>query len=542
METQVYRAKKIITLNAAQPMATHVAVRDGKILAVGDAQACRAWGDFPVDERFAEHIILPGFVEGHCHLLAGGMWRYTYVGFQARVGPDGRHWSGASNMEEVVARLQEAERALPPGRDALIAWGLDPLFFGDQRPTASDLDRISSERPVAILHSNFHVMTVNSVALDMVGFDADTEVEGVSKGVDGAPDGELQETAAMFPLMRRLKMDFSDLSNDTKSLWDFAATCQRVGVTTAADLINDLHDEDVARFQQITESENYPIRLCSLLNGLAGTPDEIAARALSLAEKSHEKLRLGAVKLMTDGSIQAFTARLRWPGYFNGADNGIWNIAPEQLKAMVDCLNQAHVPMHIHANGDEAIEVTLDAIEAALKTHFNPEHRTTIQHCQMADAAQFERMAKLGACANLFSNHLYYFGDIHREVTVGPQRAEHMNAARTALSLGVKLAVHSDAPVTPMGPLHCAWAAVVRETAKGQSMGDAQRLCVAEALHAVTLGPAYTLNMESEVGSIEVGKWADFAILEADPFEVAPEALKDISIWGTVLAGKAFPL
>ncbi len=123
---------------------------------------------------------------------------------------------------------------------------------------------------------------------------------------------------------------------------------------------------------------------------------------------------VGIVKLVVDGSIQGFTARLRWPGYHNGAPNGLWYIAPEELPSIVAAYHDAGIQLHIHTNGDEATELALDAVEAAQTAKPRPDHRHTLQHCQMADAAQFKRMKALGMCVNLFANHLYYWGEPER--------------------------------------------------------------------------------------------------------------------------------
>jgi len=536
MATTVFEAKKVITMDPNCPEATHIAVREGRILAVGNLEKVSGWGPYTLDDSFKDKIILPGFVEGHAHLLAGGMWKYLYVGYQDRVDPDGKLWQGVVTIEDVLERLAQEDAKLPPDVP-LIAWGFDPIFLMDTRPDKSDFDKISNTRPIVVMHSNFHVMTVNSASLAMAQYDAHTNVDGIAKDGNGEPNGELQEMAAMFPLMRRLGIDFRELGRTREAVEAFGRVCNRVGVTTATDLINELDEEAIAGLKKVTETDGYPIRLVPMLNGLSQTPADAAKRALELKEMSTANLHLGGVKLVTDGSIQAFTARVRWPGYYNGAPNGIWNIAPQQLNSMVDTLNENGVAMHIHTNGDEAVDAALDAVEIAIKNNPNPDHRITLQHCQMADKAQFQRMKKLGVCVNLFSNHIYYFGDQHAAITIGPDRAERMDGTRTALDHDIPLAIHSDAPVTPMGPLTCAWAASNRITASGAVLGASECITIQEALHAVTLGPAYTLKMDGKVGSIEVGKWADFAILEDDPTTVDPRALKDIEVWGTVLGG-----
>ena len=198
--------------------------------------------------------------------------------------------------------------------------------------------------------------------------------------------------------------------------------------------------------------------------------------------------------------------------------------------------------MHIHVNGDEASEAALDAIEEAQARHPRFDHRHTLQHCQMADDAQFRRMAALGTCVNLFANHIWYFGDQHYEVTMGPDRAMRLDACGSALRHGVPLAIHSDAPVTPMGPLHVAWCAVNRLTPSGRVLGENQKISVEAALQAITLGPAFTLKLDREIGSIEIGKKADFAVLGEDPFAVPPVELKDLPVLGTVMGGRHFPV
>jgi predicted amidohydrolase YtcJ len=208
---------------------------------------------------------------------------------------------------------------------------------------------------------------------------------------------------------------------------------------------------------------------------------------------------------------------------------------------MVDAYHSAGIQMHMHTNGDEASELMIDAIEKAIHKTPWPDHRHTLTHCQMADEAQFRRMANLGICSNLFANHIYYWGDQHYSLTMGPDRATRMDACATAKRTGVPYTIHSDAPVTPLDPLFTAWCAVNRLTVSGQVLGPNERIPVDDALQAITLGAAYTLHLNHLVGSIEPGKFADFAILEEDPVEVPPERLKDVPVWGTVVGGTPYP-
>jgi predicted amidohydrolase YtcJ len=535
----IYPARSILTMDPWHPCEAAVAVRDGRILGVGSPDTLAGWGPHRIDERYADLVLMPGLVEAHSHLLEGGIWDYSYVGFYRRCGPDGRLWHGLTSITAVVDGLRAAEARLADPDAPLVAWGLDPILFGGPRVVVADLDRVSRRRPVAVIHANFHALNVNSAMLARAGITRDTDVEGVMRDCSGSPTGELAELAAMFPVFRVIGDPFA-LGRDERAAWDFARLALAAGVTTAIDITNDLSDESVTALRRATLREDFPLRLVAALFANGVDPRTGIERVRARIAGNTDTLRFGPVKLITDGSIQGFTGRLKWPGYYDGHPNGIWNIAPAELDELVAAYHGAGLQLHIHVNGDEASEVALDALERSLARNPRPDHRHTLQHCQMADAAQFRRMRALGLCVNLFCNHLYYWGDVHRSVTMGPDRAERMDAAGTARTLGIPLAMHSDAPITPMAPLFTAWCAVNRRTASGRVLGPGERITVDDALHAITLGAAYTLRLDGEIGSIEVGKRADFAVLAEDPTSLPPEALKDVRVVGTVLGGVPF--
>jgi len=537
----IYRAKRILTMNPAQPEATHVAVRDGRILGAGRLDALSGWGEHRIDDRFADKVLMPGLVEGHSHLMEGAIWAYVYVGYHERMDPDGRVWPGATSIEAVVERLREAERALADAAQPVIGWGLDPIYFGAERVRRADLDRVSTERPVGIMHASFHILNVNSRALERGGLLRRGVMHpGVPLGDDGLPTGELKGPDAMMPVAPHVGFDRERLAADESGLERFARLAVRTGVTTATDLASPLPQNAVNMMLRVSGQPGFPLRVVSLLRQMSQTPQQLVDRARALRELSTDLLRLGAIKIVADGSIQGFSARLRWPGYYNGAPNGLWYTPPETMRAVYALALEQGLLVHTHTNGDEATELVLDCVEAALKAQPVRDHRYTLQHCQLADAAQFRRIQALGMCVNLFPNHHFYWGDQHYETTVGPERAERMNACATALACGVPLAIHSDAPVTPLGPLFTAWCAVNRRTASGRVLGEHERIGVQDALRTVTLGAAYTLRLDQEIGSIECGKRADFAVLEDDPLEAGADALKDVRVWGTVQGGRVF--
>jgi predicted amidohydrolase YtcJ len=537
MPITIYPARKIITMNRSRPEATHVAVRDGRILGVGSLDELRGWGTAELDERFSDKVLMPGLVEGHSHLMAGALWRYTYCGYFDVGDPDGRQVPGANSLTAVISALQSNA----PSDGPVVGWGFDPIYFGSQRCTRHDLDAVSRTRPVGVLHASGHILNVNSAALELAGFlRQGIDHPAFPLGADGLPTGELKGPEAMMPVLEHVGLSRNFLGGDETGMRAFAKLCVRAGVTTATDLAATLDDTSVETLLRVTAEEAFPVRIAPMLRLLGITPTHAVQRATALRERSTDMLRLGGIKLVADGSIQGFSARLRWPGYFNGAPQGLWYTAPEVMRETYALALQAGLLVHTHTNGDEATAMALDCFEAAVQLHPARDHRFTLQHVQLADAAQFKRMQALGLCANLFANHLYYWGDQHHEVTVGPERASRMNACRSALDAGVALAIHSDAPITPLGPLFTAWCAVNRSSASGRVLGAAERLTVPEALHAITLGAAHTLRLDGEVGSIACGKRADFCVLEDDPTAVAPQALKDVRVWGTVQGGRVF--
>jgi predicted amidohydrolase YtcJ len=549
-ETTIYSADSVQTLDPARPETTAVAVRDGHVLATGTPEELP--DDAVVDDRYADAVLVPGFVEAHTHAMGIQFWSFPYVGYHERRSPDGDVVGGYRTMAAVLDRLREHEATLDDG-EPLVAWGLEPLFFDDDgldadrfEPMVELLDTVSETRPVFLLHLSGHVAFVNSALLSGAEIDEHADEEFVVTE-DGSPTGELREFAGM-----KLTGDvFARLfgAGGGEALRAYGRRASRVGCTTVADLGGPrLHEPAVRdRWQRVVSKPDFPVRIALAYNpSVTGATDlshdEVADLLLDLRGRSTDKLRFGIAKLILDGSIQGFTARLRPPHYHVDGSNGIWNIPPDELVDVMRPYHEAGLTIFCHCNGDEASERFIDAVEQLQRETPRPDHRHTIQHCQLATREQYRRMANLGICANVFSNHVYYYGDQHYRTTVGPGRAERMDACRTAGDEGVPFTMHSDFPITPLDPLFTAWCAVTRVTDTGRILGEHERISVRDALEAMTLGGAYTLGMDDEIGTIEPGKRADFTVLERDPLDVDPMELKDVGVRGTVVGGRPFDL
>ncbi len=535
----IFVARRIVTLDPSLPLATHVAVRDGRVLATGGAEIVAQFRG-RLDGRFSRNVIVPGFIEGHGHATDGLMWRSPYVGFFPRTSPDGQQAGGFQSIASVVDYLRSIAAAMPDATAPLVAWGFDPIYFDGPRMTAADLDAISPRRMIVVAHVSGHILNVNSAVLEKAGFSPDSNLDGLVRDGAGRLTGELQGPAVMGRANRATGDGGLLRALDVPGLRDYGRIAQRVGVTTSTDLANAMTPDNVAALQAATEDADFPIRLVPAMRAREYSLTDGLARIAALRPQSTDKLHFGLVKLVVDGSIQGFTARLRWPFYHNGAPNGLWYVAPDELEAIVTAYHNAGHQLHIHTNGDEASELATEMIGRAIAAHPRADHRHTLQHCQMADAAIFRRMKTFGMCVNLFANHIFYWGEQHAALTMGPSRVRHLDACGTALACGVPLAIHSDTPVTPVDPRFTMWCAVNRLSSAGRVLGPAERITAAQALHAVTIGPAYTLKLDHLVGSIEVGKFADFAVLDDDPLTVDPATIKDIPVVATVMGGRVF--
>jgi predicted amidohydrolase YtcJ len=158
----IYRTRRTLTLDPNRPSVTHVAVRDGRILGAGALEDLTPWGEHVIDDRFADKVLMPGFVEGHCHVIEGAFWRFLYVGYHDRMDPNGRVWPGLRSLEAVIDRLQQANAESGGARTPLVAWGFDPIYFRDRRCVRADLDRVSTERIVTVMHASGHITNTNS--------------------------------------------------------------------------------------------------------------------------------------------------------------------------------------------------------------------------------------------------------------------------------------------------------------------------------------------------------------------------------------------
>ena len=261
-----------------------------------------------------------------------------------------------------------------------------------------------------------------------------------------------------------------------------------------------------------------------------------------LLNRSTDKLRfLRQVKLFADGAFFSQLMQLGEPGYLDG-HSGEWITEPNEFARQSRRYWDAGIQIHVHVNGDKGVDMVLDVLEGLLAETPRIDHRFSLHHLGYSTEAQSRRMAELGAYVSANPYYLYALADAYAVSGLGEERAQHIFRGGSLVDAGVPLSLHSDFSMAPAAPLTLASIAVNRISADGKVWGPELRLSVEDALRSVTIEAARLLRLEEEIGSLQIGKKADFTVLEEDPFSVLPEDLHSIQIWGTVFEGKQFPI
>jgi predicted amidohydrolase YtcJ len=543
----IYRARRIITMNPSNPEGTHVAVREGRVLGIGSYEDVAGWGEHVVDDTFADLVLTPGMIEVHSHQFEGVTGMLPYQGYFDRPAPDGRVLPGVTSVEALLDDLRRLDAEMDDPDEPLVTLGFDPIHLRGARLDRTHLDQVSTTRPILLFHASLHLATANSAMLARHDITHETPGVGVMKDAEGRPTGELHEMPAMA-LARSAMTKLVGALGSEESIWNLGRMARQVGITCVGDLASSVvsRPSTLDSWQRIVNDPAFPARVTLYPTpGPLGTAVDFGAAADAVrrlqTEEETDKLRFPGVKFVLDGSIQGWTALMRWPGYYTGEDHGQLLTVPEQFVDWARPFHERGINLHIHCNGEATIGLAIDTVEQLVREVAWLDHRHTIEHSQLTTTADFRRMKTLGMCANIFVNHIWYWGDAHYEQTVGPERANRMEPCGTAQRVGVPFALHSDASVTPLGPLHLMWCAVNRVTPSGRVLGEHEKISAADALRAVTIDAAYQMHLDHELGSIEIGKWADFTVLAESPLDVDPMHIKDIVVWGTVVGGVPSP-
>ncbi|RED16854.1 amidohydrolase [Parasphingopyxis lamellibrachiae] len=547
-DTIIYPAT-VVTMDESRPTAGAVAVHQGMISAVGALdELIGALPAATVDSRFADRVIAPGFIDPHIHMaLSSIQYAMPLTPPWAMAGPDGMI-EGLATREAFFERLRAIEADAPPG-EPLIVYGFHDLVHGDL--DRHDLDAVTTDRPLLVWHYSSHDFYLNTPALDWAGIDASLHdrFEGVPLGEDGLPMGRVFEDAlavllqSVAPLIMAPDVLESGLEN-------FSGLLRQGGVTTVADLgygifSYPLEDANIASNWVSPEHSGYRVYLVPEYRALErrfGENRVQAVRDMVSGVLPTPAPVLPQVKFFTDAAFYSQTMRISEPGYLAGqseGSQGLWVIEPDALVDTIRPYWDAGFGVRIHSNGDAAQEATLDAL-AALRAD-DTDRRFVFEHAGLFSPEQAARAATLNAAISAASHYVYYLGEAY-QAPLGDPRGDWILPLNSLSDAGVPVTLHSDAPLAPPLPLRAASIHMTRATREGGALTPDERLSAVEALEAITIDAAYALGLEGEIGSITIGKRADFTVLNANPLETPGENWGEIGIWGVVLAGEPRPL
>lgn len=531
----VYFNGTVVTLDESNTVAEAVAVRDNRILAVGTrGAALAAAGEDAVRVDLEGGTLLPGFIDAHGHFPASGLVDLFYVDLNSP--PIG----SIQTIDELVERSRAKAAGSPPGTWIRGRGYDDTLLAENRHPTRADLDRASMEHPIFITHISGHLAVANSLALELAGVDAGIEQpEGGRFRLDenGQPNGVMEEPAA-FGRVSRLQPTFSNadmVAGIAASAEGYAA----MGVTTAQ--TGAARPPAVPQTLAALAAGRLPIRvqIWPVINTAMLMLD---GQVKMEVPDDQDRVSIGAIKGFADGSIQGYTGYLTEPYHVQPPGEtdyrGYPTLERDELTRMVTRLHAAGYQLAIHGNGDAAIDNVLHALAAAQAETPRDDPRHVVIHAQMAREDQLDAMAELGVIPSFFNLHTYYWGDRHRDIFMGPERAARMSPARSALERDMRFTLHADTPVVPMHPMMIVWAAVNRQTSSGETIGPDQRIGVVDALKAITVHAAYQGFEEDDKGSIEAGKLADLVVLDRNPLDVPDAELRDIQVLKTIVGGE----
>ncbi|MGI9279687.1 MAG: amidohydrolase [Endozoicomonas sp.] len=516
----------ILTMDQKNSVVESILIEDERIIATGTEEAMEELSSFDAELIDLDgQTLLPGFIEAHGHFPGSGM---NAMASDLNSPPIG----DVLSISDVKKKLSTQTNALEDG-EWVLGFGYDDTLILERRfLNRDDLDSISTTQPVFVMHISGHMSMVNSYVLDQMGIDDNTpNPEGgeIVRDAKGRATGLLKETA-----QEDIRLEAMDVG--PSRLFDMLADSVRdyllQGVTTV--------QSGLTPPEQLTPL-GYLVTAGLIPQRMVFWPNEELAQDIEnghITPINNDKVTTGALKLVTDGSIQGYTGFLSQPYFKQPEDKkpayqGYPSQSAQALNEQVALWHEKGWQLALHANGDAAIDQVLDAIEQAQKTYPRQDSRHIIVHAQTARPDQLETMARLGVTPTFFPSHIYYWGDRHKNLFLGQARAQQISPLKTANDHGVRYTIHTDTPVVPIEPLRLISNAVNRQTSQGNILGEEEKISVIQALRATTIDAAWQVFREKDLGSIEAGKLADFVVLSDNPLEHAQqlETLDVVQTW-----------
>jgi predicted amidohydrolase YtcJ len=511
----------IHTMDAANPHAEAVAIAGGRFLADGSNPDIRRLATARTKSiDLGGKTVVPGFIDAHSHPASSGLRHLREVDCDLR------------SIAEIQAAIAKRAAQTPPG-EWVLGFKYDDTKTAERRPlTRQDLDKVAGNHPVAISHRGGHSLYVNSLALEKADVN-DKTPDPAGGRFDRDAAGKLTGCArelAQAPFHRKIVTNYTR-SDRREGVKIIAKMMARTGITSVHDTGGS--PEDLQAYQDARESGDLKIRVyCFIVN-------DAVAKMIAAGVRTglgDEWVRVGAMKLVCDGSISERTARLSQPYIGRPNDYGILVMDEAEQYRYARRAHEAGWQIGTHANGDVAIDQTLRVYERLQRELPHRDPRFRLEHCTVVNESLIQRIKNLGAIPTPFSTYVYYHGEKMREY--GAERLNWMFAVRSFLDAGIRVTQASDYPPGPFEPMMALQSSVTRTDSEGNVWGPKQRVTVAEALRVGTLHGAYASYEEKLKGSIEPGKLADLVVLGRDPLREDPHTLITIPIERTMAGGE----
>jgi len=535
---KIYSTASVITVDSSNPTAEAVAVLEGKIIGVGKTVDLEK--QFPHaarDDQYQTSILVPGLIDPHVHMTLGSMmYGLDWIPPWDMQHPDGPV-EGIPTKTELLQKIAGFNSSKIDG-NPLILYGYHNLVQGDM--DKSDLDTISETRPIIIWHYSGHDFYMNSAALDLFAISPEMHdtYEGVALDESGELTGRIFEDA-VAPLLPKLAPYLLNPAHIEKGFNGFEKLLAEGGVTTVAEMGYGLFGREFENTVLAThhdKTDSYALYLVPEHRAFAREfGDDSAAKIAELSADNPQVLP--QVKLFTDAAFYSQTMKLAAPGYLSGQSkgtDGLWVTEPEDLPALMSTYWDKGLDIHIHSNGDEAQNSTLSAFSK--QNAGKDGQRLIIEHAGLITPTQMQKAAALGIGISAASHYVNFMGEDYKPVIA--EKADFITPQASAFKAGLHVTVHSDAPLAPPMPLLAAGRHMTRATREGGVSTPSERLNAEQALRAVTIEAAWSLGLEKEIGSITVGKRANFTILGANPMDLPGESWGAIPIEGVMLDGE----
>ncbi|PKR77915.1 hypothetical protein CEY16_08295 [Halalkalibacillus sediminis] len=525
----------ILTLDEKNTIAQSVAIKDGKIIGCWLESAPSLSAQETIDLN--GKTLIPGFIDTHNHLLMYAQFRKQA---DCSTPPN-------ESIADILERVKE-QAEVTDEKEWILGRGYDNTLLKENRhPTREELDSVVSDRPVFLRHISVHFGVANSKALEIAGIDQNTkDPKGGHLGryENRQLDGVFHELPALELIQKHIPTPTTD--ELAEYIGEATEDYLVEGITTSSDAGVGLDygaKEFDAHIQSLKKGVN-PLHMRFLvlhhLLGKNGRFEEYSASQLDelIRNETNGRARLDSAKMFQDGSIQGLTGALREPYYSDENLYGELLHDQEDFNQEIFDLHSRGFRIATHGNGDRAIGSIIEAYKNALEKQPKKNHQHRIEHLQTASEQDLDTMKEQGIIASFFINHVFYWGDRHKNIFLGPERTARLNPLKDAVDRNLLFTLHSDCPITPISPLFSIWAAVNRQSRNGEVLGEEQQITPLQSLRSMTIDGARLNFEEDEVGSIEVGKRADFAVLSDDPTTIDPMKIKDIEVLKTIIDGK----